>query len=372
LNFEFGDSTEHYIFDSTPNLDLAIIKTAANTLELRINGTQIFASAAFGTYWLTNQENSFIISASSGDTTVYFNNTKVIDSDATAFGRFLITRLVLGAKNDGTSKASINVKSFRFFMNAFTDADCEKLYDGRLLSELDPEKATFFAGLRSSYTNGAGEEVTPILVNGETQEMFLGGDGKTAAEKPTMPLFRRGASVDGGDFFNAGDRGSSSDASGDKPYSLCFYLQTSNPVIQAGIISKYFQTVNGEFLVSQASSKLRFLQTDMSSGGYFYQLTDDPLIAGKAEPWVCTSDASGVVTGLKIYRNGIRAADTPTAVGGYTQMRNSGQPLLICSHGNGVKLSNKSRIYLFQKMEVELSPAQARMWTARAKRLKNV
>jgi hypothetical protein len=376
-NFEFGDSIAHYIFDGTPSLQLTVTKHSDNTIQIFVDGSLIVWSASFGAYWLVNQENSLIISATSGDTTVYLNGTKVIDSSAVAFGNFLITKFNLGSAFNGTSKFNGIIKSFKYFTNAFTDADCEKLYDGRLLSELDPEKATLFAGLRSSYTNGAGEEVTPILINGETQEMFLGSDGKTAGEKPTMPLFRRGASFDGGDYFNAGDRDEftpSDPIAGDKKFSICFYLQTTNIVIAAGIIGKYLAVSNGEFLISQASSRLRFLQTDMNSSGYFYQLVDDPLIVGKAEPWVCTSDASGAGTGLKIYRNGIRAADTLTSVGAYTQMRNSSQNLLIGSHGNGVKLAAGSRIYLVQipPIGVELSPAQARMWTARARRLKNV
>jgi hypothetical protein len=374
-NFEFGDSANHYIFDSTPTTGLSLLKHLSNVLVFYVNTTQIFASGSFGAYWLTGKENTLIISASSGDTTAYLNGIKVVDSDATAFSNFLITRITLGAAFSGVQGMPGTIKSFRFFMNAFTDADCEKLYDGRLLSELDPEKATLFAGLRSSYTNGAGEEVTPVLINGETQEMFLGSDGKTAGEYPTL-FSPRGARVDGGDHFNAGNRSQFTFAipgGGDLPFGVFIYFATSNPATISGIFGKYSGTFSsGEWGLHQIGAKLRFALLDQDGLSIIFKDTIASLVANKAIPWTIGYNGSGLSSGINIFEGEILAASATGSVGAsYTQMRSSSENLEIFKFGASF-LQAGSRAYVAQVINVEPSPAQARMWAARAKRLKNV
>jgi hypothetical protein len=375
-DFEFNDGANRYLFDSTPGLRLSCLKNSSNLLLFSVAGTIVF-SASFASQWRVGQKNTLIISATSGDTSAYLNGEIVVNSDATAFNPFFISQFCIGAGTGGANFFDGIIEEFSFFMNAFTDADCEKLYDGRLLSELDPEKATLFAGLKSSYTNGAGEEVTPILVNGETQEMFLGSDGKTAGEKPTM-WTPRGGLFDGGDLFNAGDRGiftPSIPGGGDKPFSVCVDYQPGGVLSFSGIVAKYIGGANGEWMVYQTGTgELRFYQVDQSTAGAIYKTTINLLIKGKREAWVCTSDGSGVVGGLNIFRGGELEPSTPTIAGVYTQMRNSTAALNIGRYAgvNFLQAGSIVRLVQIPPIGVELSPAQARMWSARARRLKNV
>jgi hypothetical protein len=372
--FDFNDGLFHFLFDGSPNtLQFTLIKRNTNTLQLILANTAIFDSNAFAPYWLADQENSLIISATSGDTTVYLNNNKVIDSDATAFGNFSITRLWLGAGFGGAFKFSGTIKSFRFFMNAFTDADCEKLYDGRLLSELDPEKATLFAGLRSSYTNGAGEKVTPVLINGETQEMLFGSDGKTAGEYPDE-ISPRGWQFNGTAFGNAGDIDFtfSTVGGGDEKLSICFDYQPGDITTADGIIAKATSPSVGEYTIYQVAGVIRAFFIDQDNSGYIYRASSG-LVKGKLERWVITKDDGTVPTGINIYRDGELDNAGVATVGTYVQMRNTTNPLWIGKYGTAIiSAGSTMRLIHIPKIGVELSPAQARMWTARAKRLKNV
>jgi hypothetical protein len=373
-DFEFNDGANRYLFDSTPGLRLSCLKNSSNLLLFSVAGTIVF-SASFASQWRVGQKNTLIISATSGDTSAYLNGEIVVNSDATAFNPFFISQFCIGAGTGGANFFDGIIEEFSLFMNAFTDADCEKLYDGRLLSELDPEKATLFAGLRSSYTNGAGEEVTPILVNGETQEMFLGSDGKTAGEKPTMPLFRRGARwVNGTEFFNAGDRGiftPSVAGGGDKSFSICIFYLNGNLSIDSGLFSKWTGFGDGEFLVYHTAAAIKFLVNDQLESAWMQQTISNT--TGKNESIICTKKGTTLVSDMHIYINGEQVATFPQTSGSYVQMRSTSNPLRIGKYSTN-ELPAGSRIYLVQipPIGVELSPAQARMWTARARRLKNV
>jgi hypothetical protein len=371
-NFDINDGVRYYLLDTTPHNDFALEKTASNLLAFHRYGVSI--GVLDKTPWRNYEKNTLIISMKSGDTKIYLNGQLVFSSPSALSFR-QIQQLALGAANTGTVKAPCVVKKVAFITNILTPEDMLKLYDGRLLSELDPEKATLFAGLRSSYTNGAGEKVTPVLINGETQEMLFGSDGKTAGEYPDE-ILPRGWQFDGTAFGNAGDRDEftpSDPITGDKKFSVCFDFQPSAIATQAGILAKYLSLNDGELRIAQSSSKLQVLLVDQTTGAYIGRVASNNLIAGKKETQIITYDGSGNSNGILLYREGIFDSGTPAFAGSYTQIRNSSNVLHIGTFVTS-ELPAGSRIYLVQipPIGVGLSPAQARMWTARARRLKNV
>jgi hypothetical protein len=246
-----------------------------------------------------------------------------------------------------------------------------KKFSGSIISEISEKKSVITVPMTEVRVNGSGESYTPVYGSSTEKEALLGSDGTTTTEFPTF-LSKGGFSFDGGDFITIADADefTFSDGSGDLPFSVCFHYKSGDASVNAGIISKYLSTNNGEFLISQQTSKLRFLKTDLSTGGYTLIQTVAPIIDDIIETWVCTSDNSGVVAGTKVYRNGIRAADTSATVGSYTQMRNSSQNLLIGSSGGGVKLATDSEVYLVEIFPYEMSAAQVRAWDRKAKSIK--
>jgi hypothetical protein len=346
-NFEFNNGFNHYLFSSWPNVQLALLKNSTNTLTLYVAGIPLFTSGVFGSYWKTNKKNTLIISAKSGDTSVWLNGFKVIDSDSSAFGQYVFEYINIFARYDGSIGATGVIKKFVFINNAIDDLDAAQWESGGL--DLD------------------------FSVRGRTvrQECLLGSDGKTAGEMPTIIRPRGGLLHDGGDFSTVLDSPELTfiDDSGDKPFSINVSFQSGNHTTLAGIVSKWTGTQREWVIFQNGSNKIAFYTFDENNVKAILCTVNSDLITGKLENWTFVCDGKSLSSSLIAYRNGILAPSTNSIQAGYIQMRNTTTPIEVGSY-DGNHLPAGSEIRALQLWDKQFSSQQAKVWSYLAKSMR--
>jgi hypothetical protein len=366
-HFEPDDPAVRYICDTTPHTEFAIIKLGVNLWSVYINQTLIFANFSVLPY----EKNTLILSAKSGDTSLWFNGTKILDSVSSVFGLFFMTKITIGARFSASSKFKGVISKFVFINNAIDDLDAAQWESGGLDLDFSADRSLLTLPMQQSYVNGDGETVTPVRGRTVRQECLLGSDGKTAGEMPTIIRPRGGLLHDGGDFSTVLDSPeyTFSDENGDKPFTACVYFRPSIIATQAGILAKYSSLNDGEFRITQSSSKLQVLFVDQTTGAYIGRIASNNLIAGKKETQIITYDGSGNSNGILLYREGIFDSGTPAFAGSYTQMRNSSNVLHIGTFVTS-ELPAGSEIRALQLWDKQFSSQQAKVWSYLAKSMR--
>ena len=370
-NFAHDDGIAHYIFDSNPTGDYYVEKTAADALELYLGNTLIVsvAAATYGAYWYENLENILLITGTDSDTSIWLNGFEIVSADATSWTPTQPSQFTIGATHAGGSFFSGTIHEIMFGNLQFDDLSCPQLTDGTIISDLSDKGSVLTLPLTEVLVNDSGETYTPIYGSSVNKEALMGSDGLTPAEMPTL-LPNGGVSFDGGDWITVpdADEFTFSDGSGDLPFSVCVYYKPGDATATAGVISKYGGT-DREWLLYQNASLLRFRCYDETGAGNIQQSTDDNLITGVIQTWVCTYDGSSVAAGLKIYGDGLAVASTPGTSGSYTQMRNTASSVQVGTFDANY-LPAGSEIHLVEIFPYEMSAAQAKAWDRKAKALR--
>lgn len=121
-----GDVT--YILYSTDSDDNYIAKyndAGSNVLEIEVGGTQVaqIASATYGAYWLQNQRNVIVLSATTGTTSVFLNGTQILTDDSTAWTPTENTEFYIGCDSTQTTLFDGVIHSIKIFHAQLTDAE---------------------------------------------------------------------------------------------------------------------------------------------------------------------------------------------------------------------------------------------------------
>jgi len=159
------------------------------------------------------------------------------------------------------------------------------------------------------------------------------------------------------DYLNLGDSNifTFGDGATDSPFSVSLWAKI-NDFTRAPLFAK--SATDKEYhITTDASDKLRIRLYDNSTGGYIQNKVDAAISTSGWRNYVFTYDGSGSQTGLNIYVNGPKPAQTRSISGSYTAMENTSSDLRIgTSEQNSFYLDGN--IDEFALFNIELSPAQ--------------
>jgi hypothetical protein len=362
--FDFYDSVRRYIFDTTNHNDFALEKNTSNVLSLYRYGVSIQPLALVPPLWRPYEKNVFLFCIKSGATTVYFNGELVVSLPTTLTYRF-VEKFVLGAANTNVLYAPMEVCSFMFFNRTFDINDYKAFFKGSLLHNASGVRYVADLPMLDTAVDDSGATYTEVHGTTTQKKAYLGSDGLTPSEFPTL-LEGGGFGFDGDDLITIpdSDEYTFSDASGDKPFSVCVNFKSGDPSVLGGVISKYAGSQR-EWILFQSSGKIYFYVYDEINDKAIQCTIDNPLIQGITETWVFTY--SGVVASSSLvgYRNGLVEASTNVLQSGYVQMRNTITPVQIGSY-DSQDLPAGSEIYTQRTYPFELTEYQAKLWHKKA------
>ncbi len=370
IRFEFTwgeaiNATAQKVFFGSGSLQYLLFKQSSggnHRLDVYLGGV-LLTPIAYATWSaaVVAGRNTFIISGTSGATTVYLNGV-VIGTSATAWSLSRSSGLTIGAYPGGSTPAVGTVHAFEIWGNAATAVDEPYLRQKTLISKLD-EPLIVLPG-KSFYKRAADSKyVTEVQGKAGIREALMGSDGATATQFPSI-VKPRGFSFDGGDQINLGDNDQFSFTTGsvDLPFTLAALVRLTNLADYMHIFAKGTTVSTGEYLfyINVTAGTLTMMLTDNTTGGYIYRYTAFNVKPGSDYVFVGTYSGSGLVTGLAIYADGVRV-DLASAGAGYTRMRNTALPLTI---GSTATYHLNGNVVLPQIFDFELSPMQVKSLTS--------
>lgn len=136
----------------------------SDVLQIQLGGTQIenIASATYAPFWLQNQENTIIISGTSGNNNAWLNGNHIMASNAVAWSATNPTNFYVGINNvGGTIKFDGEIRDVMVYDRIWTaaeraafDAGSQGLYAPKKLSTLH-KGLRFYAPLTDRYLQTA-------------------------------------------------------------------------------------------------------------------------------------------------------------------------------------------------------------------------
>lgn len=194
-DFDYDADTNYafYSTDATERYSLTKLNNGSGNI-LRVNLGSInfdIASATYSPYWNVGERNHVVVSAVSGDTSVYLNNNVVLDSSASAWATKKVTLFEIGSYNpdlnfDGT------IYSVSVYKEKWTAQEVEDAYNKDTFTKIDASKTLVTLPLRGAYDD-SGYKTENIGSLGSTA---VWGDGSTAGTFPTL-IGTHGIELDG-------------------------------------------------------------------------------------------------------------------------------------------------------------------------------
>ena len=183
FNYDFNDYIR--LFD-TDAVDFALEKSRNafdNRLEITLGGNMIAVDDSnYSAYWKQNQRNVIIISGTNGDTSVWLNGTKIVDSDATTWSPKSVSGLSIGAAYSEDKFFNGEIKSLSIYNDILTDDEASSLCDGASLFNFQ-NKAILWLDMETSTSDGT-NKIT-LDKSGKGNDFKL-GDGTTTAYMPAF------------------------------------------------------------------------------------------------------------------------------------------------------------------------------------------
>lgn len=369
--FALDDGVDHYFceFDDGANANRTLIyKSTANALAINAGATTSVVAVVYATLapvWLSNQKNTLVLSLSSGATNVWLNGT-LISSSATSFAwKNFLTRFSIGSRCAGTSRFSGTIHRFEIYGVAATSVDEPHLRLRTLISALDQPLITL-PGISSYKRTADSKWVTAARGRAGITEVLMGTDGLTAAQFPLVAQqaeLARGFKFDGGDTITVADapQFTFSNGSADLPFSLSGIFSTDIAAYRY-FFQKSTSATNGEYrFYCDTQGRLNVSIIDATAVAYLYRYSNAVVRTGEQFVGIATYSGSGVVTGIKIYKKGVRVDANSSFSGTYVRMRDTSLALLLGTSliGNAI---------LPAVWNFEISPMQALALTARLER----
>jgi hypothetical protein len=124
-DFNYDEAVQRSFFDATADERYILIHQAAGDLNLFMGNTNIASvqSATYSQYWNQNQENTIIISGTTGDTDMWLNGNLILDSDASAWTPDNPANLYIGAFNVDTGQYDGELRDFAVWDRILTAAE---------------------------------------------------------------------------------------------------------------------------------------------------------------------------------------------------------------------------------------------------------
>lgn len=120
-DFDTNDNTQRNFFDTEAGASRYFVTKAANAfnniLRIQFGNTiiQDIAEATYSPFWFINQENTLIITATSGDTNAWLNGNQILTNDTTAWSPSVNSILLLGTNQTPTPTFDGHIKDFMVF-----------------------------------------------------------------------------------------------------------------------------------------------------------------------------------------------------------------------------------------------------------------
>lgn len=107
-DFEAGDGTAYYLYDTSLNSRYLVLKygsASSNILQIYMGNTALSSIdlATYSPYWKKNRNNILIISGTSGNTSAWLNGGLILDADSTAWSSNNPAGYFIGSRYDGTT-----------------------------------------------------------------------------------------------------------------------------------------------------------------------------------------------------------------------------------------------------------------------------
>jgi len=138
-DFAVDDGASHYWYDTTSN-DYRLFKSAGDVLVLYLGNTQIFSLAlgGFQAAWIANAENTFAVTAASGDTSCWLNGILIVDADASAWTPTTVSTLYIGVRESlGPEEFAGIIHELKFFNRKLTDQEALDYCNGTTFNYMD-------------------------------------------------------------------------------------------------------------------------------------------------------------------------------------------------------------------------------------------
>jgi hypothetical protein len=150
--------TQNFRVTKRPNAD-------SNVLRIQCGGTQIanIAEATYSPAWLENERNVLTISATTGDTSVWLNTTKILDADATAWTPADAIELEVACFNGSVCfKGSIGF--FELFQSTLVEQEALDYYNRSTFTYMDD--AIVHLPMRDAQHDATGGRTLDVSGNG--------------------------------------------------------------------------------------------------------------------------------------------------------------------------------------------------------------
>jgi len=324
-DFNGADGLAHYFFDTEAGEEYSLYKKADDDLALTLGGVLFtIPYATWSANYRQGQINCIVIGAQTGNTNMWFNGVKILDSDATAWTSRTPTVLKLGVDKANANSAGGNYRVFKQFRNRLRGLDAAA-YEDKTIFNYDQYLRAYWpmrtVDDKTTYTEDT--------VNG--YRMTLYGD-------VTKSSGRRGYEFGGTNGHLRCDAAGLSFGHDtyDDPMTVVGLFRT-NRGTATPYINKGFNGWNSSNvrMGSIGNGKIIAYYYDLSTGGFEGVLTVDE--TNRVGTWFVLGATYDGVSGNPrykslLYMNGIRATDTNTASGSYTAMEDldpSNYPLCI-------------------------------------------
>ena len=347
--FAVDDGVDHYFFDTTTGDQRARMLLLGDDLRLYLGNELLLvvADTAVQANWNVGAINTIIVSGTSGDTSVWLNGTLVADSDVSTFTcGWAATTTYIGGRNDGAANedAAGTYHEFLIGDGVLTDEDAAALYGNGIESTeaadvLRPEEALVWLPMhrQQGQTSAGDPSKTPNIGSlGSAADAFLGSDGETAAEVPTL-LSPKGFSFDGADDLLTipdSDGLSFGDGSSDSPFSIACFCRFTDAAESLHICGKGILNQTGEYAFYKSSGRLYFIVYDESVASCYLAryVADVTPYLGLDVVWTATYDPTlSLDARCKIYVDGMQVDDNNggSNQGSYVAMESLAADLLV-------------------------------------------
>jgi hypothetical protein len=132
-DFEADDNSPHYLWDTASTYRCLLVKTTGNDLLLRFNNVTIATVplATYQSFWKVGEKNTFVVSAVSGDTSLWLNGNLIVDSSAVTWTVGTTLNIYVGSDNAGNNQFSGAIGTVRIFHQLLTEQEAIDYYTGK-------------------------------------------------------------------------------------------------------------------------------------------------------------------------------------------------------------------------------------------------
>lgn len=133
-DFDYDDSLNHYLVDSTNGARYFIYKNSGNNLSVRAGNVTVanIIPATYLPHWRDREFNRIVVSFTSGASNAWLNGAQILTNDTTVFELAYPTTLNIGSDFNTTGKFVGEIRSVSIHDCEFDQNDVSAIQDGSL------------------------------------------------------------------------------------------------------------------------------------------------------------------------------------------------------------------------------------------------